>query len=112
ERPCPGLAGAIGAAGDHWTLTNLSRETTYVVDNPEGAGEHVKVPPGRVAAPVPFEISRGVIPARREFVAFFVFAPMHTYLDPGPAASGGDRTLAAFRLDESSKYFLVLVALC
>jgi hypothetical protein len=108
----PRLAGEIGAAGDHWTLTNLSRETTYVVDNPEGAGEHVKVPPGRVAAPVPFEISRVVIPARREFVTFSVFAPMHTYLDPGPAAPGGDRTLAAFRLDESSKYFLVLVALC
>jgi hypothetical protein len=54
-----------------------------------------------------------VIPARQEFVTFTVFAPMHTYVDPGTdGALSGDRTVAAFRLDESSKYFLVLVALC
>jgi len=109
----PRLAGEIGAAGDHWTLTNYSRTTTYVVDNPEGAGEHVKVPPGRIAAPVPFEIARVVLPARPDLVTFTVFAPMHAYVDRAPAAGfGGDRTLAAFPLDESSKYFLVLVALC
>jgi len=113
DRAVPRRAGEITAEGDHWTLTNFSRETTYVVDNPEGAGEHVKVAPGRIAAPVPFEISRVVIPARQEFVTFNVFAPMHSFVDRGPAASlSGDRTLTAFGLDESSKYFLVLVALC
>jgi serine/threonine-protein kinase len=111
DRAVPRLAGEIAAAGDHWTLTNLSRDTTYVVDNPEGAGEHMKVPPGRYAAPVPFEISRVVIPARGEFVTFHVFAPMHSFVERDPA-TGGDRTLSAFPLDESAKYFLVLVALC
>lgn len=113
DRAVPRLAGEIAAAGDHWTLTNWSRDITYVVDNPEGAGEHVKVPPGRCGAPVPFEISRVVIPGRGAFVTFHVFAPTHAFVErPGPGGSGGDRTLSAFALDESAKYFLVLVALC
>jgi len=112
DRGVARLAGEIQAAGDHWTLTNFSRDKTYVVENPEGAGEHVKVPPGRVGAPIPFEIARVVLPAGLEFVRFTVFAPMHSYLDPDAAGQpGGDGTLAAFPLDESAKYFLVLVAL-
>jgi hypothetical protein len=112
DRAVPRLAGEIAAAGDHWTLTNLSRDITYVVDNPEGAGEHVKVPPGRCAAPIPFEISRVVIPARGEFVTLHVLAPMHTFVDRPDGPLGGDRTMSAFPLDETAKYFLVLVALC
>jgi serine/threonine-protein kinase len=116
DRAVPRLAGEIQATGDHWTMTNLSEDITYVVDNPEGAGEHVKVAPGRCGAPVPFEISRVVIPARDSFATFTVFAPMHSYVDRATTATtgglSGDRTLAAFALDESSKYFLVLVALC
>jgi hypothetical protein len=109
----PRVAGEIAATGDHWTLTNLSRERTYVVDNPEGAGEYVKVPPGRLAAPIPFEISRIVLPVRQDFTSFTVYAPMHSYLDADrTVTTTGDRTLTAFPLDESSKYFLVLVALC
>lgn len=112
DRAVPRLAGEVRATGDHWTMTNLSDDTTYVVDNPEGAGEHVKVAPGRCEAPVPFEIARVVIPARGGFATFTVFAPMHSYVDRAGTPGSGDRTLAAFALDESSKYFLVLLALC
>ncbi|GIF15010.1 serine/threonine protein kinase [Actinoplanes teichomyceticus] len=109
----PRLAGEIQGAADHWLLSNFSADKTYVVENPEGAGEHVKVPPGRLAAPIPFEISRVVLPAGLDFVRFSVFAPMHAYLDRAAAgAPDGEGTLAAFPLDESAKYFLVLVALC
>jgi hypothetical protein len=109
----PRLAGEITAAEDHWTLTNFSPDKTYVVENPEGAGEHVKVPPLRLATPIPFEISRVVLPAGQGLVAFFVFAPMHAYLEGRPGTLGhGERTLTAFPLDCSSKYFLVLLALC
>jgi hypothetical protein len=41
-------AGEITAQGAFWILSNLSREQTYAVENPEGAGEHVKVAPGRL----------------------------------------------------------------
>jgi serine/threonine-protein kinase len=105
------LAGEIVATADHWCLSNLSRESTYVVENPEGAGEHMKVPPGRVAAPVPFEISRVLVPTQRGIAFFEVFAPAHSYLER-PATGDGEPTISALPLDVTSKYFLVLLALC
>jgi hypothetical protein len=84
-----------------------------VVENPEGAGEHVKVPPRRLDAPIPFEMSRVVIPVEGGTVRFVVFAPEHRFAERNePAAPEGETTTAAFSLDETAKYFLVLVALC
>ncbi|MEV7416685.1 serine/threonine protein kinase [Streptomyces sp. NPDC089919] len=108
------LAGEIRATDDHWQLSNLSATHGYLVENPEGAGEYLRVPPRRVGAPIPFEFSRVVLPSRREEpVSFQVFAPDHLYLEP--RALGGSwesRTLTAYSLDETATYFLVLVALC
>lgn len=108
------LAGEIRATDDHWQLSNLSTTHGYLVENPEGAGEYLRVPPRRIGAPIPFEFSRVVLPSRRESPVFFqVFAPDHVYLDPH--ALGGSwesRTLTAYSLDETATYFLVLIALC
>ncbi|GAA3966763.1 FHA domain-containing protein [Actinomadura viridis] len=106
------LAGRIRPVEDHWVISNLSRSATIVVENPEGAGEFVKVAPRRADMPVPFEFSRVVVPAARGPVSFLVFAPEHLYVDAGAADDGDDATTAAFPLDETSKYFRVLVALC
>ncbi|GAA3040816.1 FHA domain-containing protein [Kitasatospora albolonga] len=107
------VAGEITADGSHWLLSNLSRSATYVVENPEGAGEHLKVSPGRLGAPVPFEFSRLVLPAGSELVTLDVWAPRHDYADRDlPAFPGGEPTLLAFPLDRSKRYFLVLAALC
>ncbi|GAA3575417.1 MULTISPECIES: FHA domain-containing protein [Streptomyces] len=104
-------AGEITAAGAYWRLSNLSGAQTYVVENPEGAGEHIKVPPGRLDAPVPFEFSRVVLPAGSDLLSFDVWAPRHDYLDrPGPR--DGAPTASAFPLDRGKRYFQVLVALC
>ncbi|GAA2075105.1 FHA domain-containing protein [Streptomyces albiaxialis] len=112
--PHPGVsrnAGTITASATFWTLSNLSTGQTYVVENPEGAGEHIKVAPGRAEAPVPFEFARVVLPAEGELLTFDVWAPRHDYL-----SGGGDRpgaaTAPAFPLDRSKRYFLVLAALC
>ncbi|MFM9373631.1 serine/threonine protein kinase [Streptomyces sp. Da 82-17] len=110
-------AGQIVAAEDYWRLSNFSRTSTYVVENLEGAGEHVKVAPGRVGAPVPFEFSRVLLPGTDGEASFKVFAPEHAYLDGtvagGAAAPGtGEPTTSPFALDPTSKYFLVLLALC
>ncbi|WP_241265770.1 FHA domain-containing protein [Streptomyces boncukensis] len=120
-------AGVIIAKGDYWTLSNLSRHQTYVVENPEGAGEHIKVAPGRAEAPVPFEFARVVLPAADELLAFDVWAPRHNYhTDPDTNPDGGDAeqgtaeqdaaeqhtTAPAFPLDRSKRYFLALAALC
>src|SRR3978361_1313453 len=58
------LAGESTAVEDYWLITNLSRDKTYVVDNPEGGGEYLTVSPRRVAAPVPFEFARVSLPRR------------------------------------------------
>ena len=105
------LAGELAAAEDHWLITNLSAEASYVVDNPEGGGEYITVAPRRIAAPVPFEFARVSLPTRGRPAEFLVFAPQHAYAEPG-SPPGGDRTVAAFSLDETAKYFLILVALC
>jgi hypothetical protein len=106
-------AGQIVAAEDYWRLSNYSRTATYVVENLEGAGEHIKVAPGRLGAPVPFEFSRVLLPAHGADACFKVFAPQHAYQDdPDQDPGGGERTTLPFALDPTSKYFLVLLALC
>ncbi|MGW1786812.1 serine/threonine protein kinase [Streptomyces sp. NPDC002143] len=107
------LAGEIRVTEDHWQLSNLSTNQTYLVENPEGAGEYFRVPPRRAGAPVPFEFARVVLPTRGSAVSFQVFAPDHVYLcASGMEGLTGTGTLAGFSLDETSTYFLVLVALC
>lgn len=108
------LAGEIRVADDHWQLSNHSTTQSYLVENPEGAGEYLRVPPRRAGAPIPFEFSRVVLPTRGSAtVAFQVFAPDHVYLDPDSMGAGwGSRTVTAYSLDETAMYFLVLVALC
>lgn len=113
--PHPGVsrtAGEIAAAGTHWALSNFSSASTYVVENPEGAGEHVKVAPGRVEAPIPFEFARVVLPAGRELLDFSVWAPRHDYVRGLGPDTGGEPTALPFPLDRGKRYFLVLAALC
>jgi hypothetical protein len=105
------LAGRIRAVDDYWTISNLSSRATYIVENPEGGGEFVKVAPGRLDMPVPFEISRLVVPGRDGQLSMNVFAPEHVYLTRA-VPHGASTTQPAFVLNEGSKYFLVLVALC
>lgn len=105
-------AGQITAHPSFWSLSNLSRDRTYVVENPEGAGEHIKVAPGRLGAPVSFEFSRVVLPAAHDLVAFDVWAPRHDYLDHDRHGPAGEPTASAFPLDRGARYFLVLAALC
>jgi hypothetical protein len=41
-----------------------------------------------------------------------VFAPQHRFVDRQLAPFDGETTTSPFALDETAKYFLVLVALC
>ncbi|MFD7058241.1 FHA domain-containing protein [Streptomyces sp. NPDC059906] len=104
-------AGEIAAHGTFWTLSNLSAHQTYVVENPEGAGEHIKVAPGRLDAPVPFEFSRIVLPAAGDLLPVEVWAPRHDYLR-GEDGTDGEPTAPAFSVDRTKRYFAVLAALC
>lgn len=107
------LAGTIRAESDYWLLTNASPAVTYVVENLEGAGEHIKVPPCRLEAPVPFELSRLLLPTGRDTYDLHVYAPQHGYADPeAVVGAAGEMTIRPFALDTTAKYFQVLVALC
>ncbi|WP_189934287.1 FHA domain-containing protein [Streptomyces aurantiogriseus] len=107
------VAGEITAHRAFWILSNHSAHQTYVVENPEGAGEHVKVAPGRQDAPIPFEFSRVVLPAAGDLLSFDVWAPCHGFRAraAGPGAPGA-ATAPAFALDRTKRYFAVLAALC
>ncbi|MER5225020.1 FHA domain-containing protein [Streptomyces flaveus] len=106
------IAGEITAHRAFWILSNLSQGQTYVVENPEGAGEHIKVTPGRLDAPVSFEFSRVVLPAAGELLSFDVWAPRHTYRSATRPGLSGATTAQAFSLDRTKRYFAVLAALC
>ena len=109
----PRLAGRITATEDYWLLSNFNRERTYLVEDPEGAGAHVEVAPRRLAAPIPFELSKLVVPVDAGSAELVVFAPQHRFSDGDtPIVDDGDSTTTPFSLDETAKYFLVLVALC
>nr|WP_202122768.1 serine/threonine protein kinase [Streptomyces sp. BA2] len=105
-------AGQITATEDYWRLSNFSQTSTYAVENLEGAGEHIRVSPGRIGAPVPFEFSRVVLPGVDKESSFKVFATEHVFQDGEPPPFRGEPTLSPFALDPTSKYFLVLLALC
>ncbi|MGW0759594.1 FHA domain-containing protein [Streptomyces sp. NPDC002814] len=108
----PRVAGEIEALRNFWLLSNLSEDQTYVVENPEGAGEHIKVTPGRLDAPVPFEFSRVVLPAAGDLLAFDVWAPRHAFRSVARTGLSGVVTSPAFTLDRTKRYFAVLAALC
>ncbi|MFJ6611646.1 FHA domain-containing protein [Streptomyces sp. NPDC091289] len=108
----PRIAGEISAQRDFWLLTNRSTDQTYVVENPEGAGEHIKVAPGRVDAPVAFEFSRVVLPAAGDLLTFDVWAPRQIFASTEARELPGSTTAPAFTLDRTKRYFAVLAALC
>ncbi|MEU2976144.1 serine/threonine protein kinase [Streptomyces hirsutus] len=109
----PRLAGEILAVDVHWQLSNLSGGSSLLVENPEGAGEFIRVPPRRLAAPIPFEFSRVVLATHGGTVGFQVFAPRHSHLEAsGDGVERGAVTTTPFALDLNATYFKVLVALC
>jgi len=107
------LAGAVRASDDFWLISNYTSHFTYVIRNPQGAGEFVKLAPRRLEMPVPFEFADVMLPVDGEEPAFRVLAPRHAYADPDLVPSTeGERTVATFPLDQTARYFLILVALC
>jgi hypothetical protein len=107
------VAGRITASDDYWLLSNLSRTRTYVVEDPEGGGAHIKVTARRLGAPVPFELSKVRLPVDDGRAELVVFAPQHRFATRELiGTTDGETTMAPFGLDETAKYFLVLVALC
>ncbi|WP_433574959.1 hypothetical protein [Nocardia brasiliensis] len=98
-------AGRIHAFGDYWLMSNCGTVGTYCVENLEGAGEYVKVRPGRAGVPIPFELSRVTLSVGGGGNSFTVYAP-----EQGATAEPDGAGIPL--LDEESRYFQVLVCLC
>ena len=114
----PRQAGTITAGENHWRLTNSSRGSSYVVEHLEDSGQYITVEPGRARTPIPFELSRIVVPGSAAGVDLIVFVGND---EAGPDCLPGladatdcacEPTAESFSLDPTAKYFLVLVALC
>lgn len=102
--------GTIRATGDHWVISNTSSGSTYVVENPEGGGEFVKIAAGEANVPIGYGFARVMVPALSGTVSFLVWAP-RDITDRRVRLAHGD-TKTVYDLDPLKKYFLVLVALC
>ncbi|SCL26109.1 hypothetical protein GA0074692_2086 [Micromonospora pallida] len=102
--------GAVRALPLCWSLSNLTSNTTFVVENLEGGTELIKVAPRRLDAVVPFEMSRVLVPSIGGLLELRVFASPPTFLDQPMPDLAAHISLPV--LDEQTKYFLVLVALC
>jgi hypothetical protein len=100
--------GRVRAFGGFWFISNFSSTRSYVVANAEGAGEFIKILPGRLEAPIPFEISRVTLLSEDPSSAFLVMASAPLWAAPAAVHSQAPRV----RLDRSAKYFAVLVAFC
>ncbi|MFI6297042.1 hypothetical protein ACIBEJ_35995 [Nonomuraea sp. NPDC050790] len=104
-------AGTLRAVKDYWEISNLSRRYAYVVENLEGGG-FVRLSPGTVDAPIPFETARVRVPGRQDQLTFLVLAPLKRRLATEHDSGGATSTAQPYPLDPAAKYFLVLAALC
>jgi hypothetical protein len=105
--PC---VGAFEVSDNHLFISNFTTSATYVIENLEGGIELIKVRPRQVRVPVPFEMSRILIPSKETIVELTVFGSP-------PRLIGEDQSIRelcapTFNVDTASKYFAVLVALC
>ncbi|MET8234300.1 hypothetical protein ABZS77_26865 [Micromonospora sp. NPDC005298] len=109
----PGAAPIIGAfevTDRHLLISNLTTSTTYVIENLEGGTELVKARPRQLGVVVPFELSRILIPTGTGISELTVFGPPPRLLLPEQAALESESAIS--KLDATSMYFAVLVALC
>ncbi|UOX89995.1 hypothetical protein MUY14_04995 [Amycolatopsis sp. FBCC-B4732] len=102
--------GAFEIVSGNLHISNFTSTTTFAIENLEGGAELVKVTSRRRRMVIPFEMSRVLIPSWAGLIAVTVFGrPPEVVHEAGvvdlPESS-------PFQLDETSKYFLVLVALC
>lgn len=106
----PRNAGIIEAAGSYWLISNTSRTQTYVVQHTQRHRGFVQISPGEIRMPIAFELSRVTLQGRSGAYIFLVLAPDHPIALAEPPA--GRTTEHPVTLDQASRYFQVLVALC
>ncbi len=111
-----GLAGVFGelqAESKVCWLWNLSRYASLVLWDLEDPRQRLRLPPGKPALPIPFELTRvGVLGAGElGFLTVIGPEPRESEATPRPCHGGG-HTQTAPQLDPSATYYAVLQVLC
>jgi hypothetical protein len=104
-----GFAGVVTAYSDHWRMDNLSPAATLVCRDLEDNGQYLHVRPGRLAAPVPFELARVSFRGQPGAWAMTVFGPEPSQSAQSPVCPATARAMPD--LDRRATYFAVLRAL-
>jgi hypothetical protein len=111
DRSVSRQAGVIHAGAEFWSITNTSRNKTYVVEHTDRSPGFIRVEPGMPRMPVPFETSWVRVPGGDRLHRFLVLAP-EAAPDLYVERNEEPLTETAFRLSRRTTYFRVLVALC
>lgn len=102
--------GAFEVMSDTLFVSNFTVDTTFAVENLEGGAELVKVMSRRLRIAIPFEMSRVLIPSWAGLTQVTLFGKPPELVQESRIVDAPKSS--PFQLDEASKYFLVLVALC
>ncbi|MFD0424274.1 hypothetical protein [Streptomyces parvus] len=102
--------GTFEVSDQHLFFSNFTTGTTFVIENLEGGTELVKARPRQLGMVIPFEMSRILIPSSASIGELTVFTSPPRLLGPEMAATLTESAMS--KLDTTTKYFAVLVALC
>jgi hypothetical protein len=105
----PADLGIISAAEDHWLISNHTDQWLMIASVDEG-GAFARIAPGRVEAPIPFEISRLIWPRQGEELVLLEAFSMDARFRDAATSETGETVVLSWKKD--SKHFLVLTALC
>jgi hypothetical protein len=106
----PGVFGELHAESRVCWLWNLSRYACLVLWDLEDPRQRLRVPPGRAAVPIPFELARVGIVGAGESGFVTVIGPEPACSEPGVTPCHGAPGPPA--LNPSATYYAVLQVLC
>ncbi|MGW6681181.1 hypothetical protein ACWGBO_14995 [[Kitasatospora] papulosa] len=109
----PGGKPSIGAfefRENRLLVSNFTTSVTYVIENLEGGIELVKARPRQLQVTIPFEMSRVLIPSGDNITELTVFGSPPSLMGEELSARAAGPPMV--NIEEASKYFVVLVALC
>lgn len=106
------VRGAITAFQDYWKLDNLDLTAELIARDVEDPRQHVRLAPGRLGVPIPFELTcleDCKADAGKQFV---IFGPEPVFATGPPNVCRTLGTGEGPRLDKDATYYAVLEELC
>lgn len=106
------LRGRVMAFSDHWRLDNLSADAELITCDLEDESQRLRIPPGRVAVVIPFELALVGFRGQRRDQMLNVFAQEPRVMAAPVNCLAQGPLVSSFELNPGTKYMAVLSALC